>query len=78
MLYSYNRCKTTTKAIWSHIRKSNSSDGMVTFAQAIHLGKMDKFTKDFEKLTGEKALTVQYMFEHTDDFQIGARHSKDN
>lgn len=55
-----------------------SSDGMVTFAQAIRLGKMDKFTKDFEKLTGEKALTVQYMFEHTDDFQIGARHSKDN
>lgn len=55
-----------------------SSDGMVTFAQAIRLGKMDVFTKDFEKLTGEKALTVRYMFEHTDDFQIGERHSKDD
>lgn len=55
-----------------------SSDGMVTFAQAIRLGKMDVFTKDFEKLTGEKALTVRHMFEHTDDFQIGERHSKDD
>ena len=54
-----------------------SSDGMVTFAQAIRLGKMDNFTKDFEKLTGEKALTVKYMFDHCDDFQIGERHSKD-
>lgn len=55
-----------------------SSDGMVTFAQAIRLGKMDVFTKDFEKLTGEKAMTVQYMFEHADDFQVGERHSKDD
>ena len=54
-----------------------SSDGMVTFAQAIREGKMDNFTKDFEKLTGDKAITVQYMFEHSDDFQIGERHSKD-
>jgi len=54
-----------------------SSDGMVTFAQAIREGKMDKFTDDFKKLTGDDALTVRYMFEHADDFQIGARHSKD-
>ncbi|MCR5516047.1 MAG: NmrA family NAD(P)-binding protein [Lachnospira sp.] len=54
-----------------------SSDGMVTFAQAIREGKMDNFTKDFEELTGDKALTVQYMFEHNADFQIGDRHSKD-
>lgn len=54
-----------------------SSDGMVTFAQAIREGKMDNFTKDFEELTGDKALTVQYMFEHNSEFQIGDRHSKD-
>lgn len=54
-----------------------SSEGMVTFAQAIRLGKMDTFTDDFKKLTGEEALTVLYMFEHSDDFQVGERHSQD-
>ena len=55
-----------------------SSDGMVTFAQAIREGKMSSFTDDFKKLTGEDALTVSYMFEHADDFQVGERHSKDS
>ncbi|MGT2908141.1 NmrA family NAD(P)-binding protein [Streptococcus dentiloxodontae] len=55
-----------------------SSEGMVTFAQAIREGKMDTFTDDFEKLTGDKALTVRYMFEHEADFQVGERHSQDN
>ncbi|WP_315671607.1 NAD(P)H-binding protein [Clostridium sp. 19966] len=54
-----------------------SSDGMVTFAQAIRLGKMAEFTDDFKKLTGDDPITVKYMFEHTDDFQIGERHSLD-
>ncbi len=54
-----------------------SSDGMVTFAQAIREGKMDKFTDDFKKLTGDDPITVKYMFEHSDEFQIGERHSKD-
>lgn len=54
-----------------------SSDAMVTFAQAIRLGKMDNFTDDFKKLTQEEPVTVAYMFEHSDDFQIGERHSKD-
>lgn len=54
-----------------------SSEGMVTFAQAIREGKMDIFTDDFEKLTGDKALTVHYMFEHENDFQVGERHSQD-
>ena len=55
-----------------------SSEGMVTFAQAIREGKMDTFTDDFVKLTGDKALTVRYMFEHEADFQVGERHSQDN
>ncbi|MDF2938670.1 MAG: nucleoside-diphosphate sugar epimerase [Paenibacillaceae bacterium] len=55
-----------------------SSEGMVTFGQAIRLGKMDAFTDDFQKLTGQKPITVQYMFEHAGEFQVGERHSKDD
>ena len=55
-----------------------SSDGMVTFAQAIREGKMDTFTDDHKKLTGQDPMTVLYMFQHSDEFQIGERHSKDN
>ncbi len=54
-----------------------SSDGMVTFAQAIREGKMDRFTDDFKKLTGDDPITVRFMFEHSDEFQIGERHSQD-
>ncbi len=55
-----------------------SSDGMVTFAQAIREGKMAIFTDDFKKLTGSDPRTVQHMFENNADYQIGERHSKDN
>ncbi|WP_342416070.1 NAD(P)H-binding protein [Paenibacillus sp. FSL R10-2782] len=55
-----------------------SSEGMVTFGQAIRLGKMDIFTDDFKKLTGQDPVTVKYMFEHADEYQVGERHSKDN
>lgn len=54
-----------------------SSEGMVTFAQAIRLGKMDVYTDDFVKLTGTKAVTVRHMFEHSEEYQIGERHSLD-
>lgn len=40
--------------------------------------KMDIFTDDFKKLTGDDPITVKYMFDHNEDFQIGARHSKDD
>ncbi|WP_067837573.1 NAD(P)H-binding protein [Amphibacillus sediminis] len=55
-----------------------SSEGMVTFAQAIRLGKMDNFTDDFKKLTGDDPITVEYMFSHAKDFQVGDRHSMDD
>ncbi len=55
-----------------------SSDGMVTFAQAIREGKMDIHTEDFKELTGSDPITVKYMFDHNAEFQIGERHSKDN
>lgn len=55
-----------------------SSDGMVTFARAIRLNKMDAFTTDFKKLTGKDATTVSYMFAHQDEYQVGNRNSTDN
>ena len=55
-----------------------SSDGMVTFAQAIREGKMDIHTKDFTELKGATPISVRYMFDHQEEFQIGERHSKDN
>lgn len=54
-----------------------SSDGMVTFAQAIREGKMDIHTKDFTELTGDTPISVRYMFDHQEEFQIGERHSQD-
>ena len=54
-----------------------SSDGMVTFAQAIREGKMAVKTNDFQELTGQEPITVYEMFAHADDFQIGERHSQD-
>ena len=55
-----------------------SSDGMVTFAQAIREGKMAVWTDDFKKLTGDDPISVLEMFEHNEDFQVGERHSKDS
>lgn len=54
-----------------------SSDGMVTFAQAIREGKMAVKTDDFKKLTGDDPISVFKMFSHSDEYQIGERHSKD-
>lgn len=54
-----------------------SSDGMVTFAQAIREGKMAVHTDDFKKLTGDDPISVYEMFSHSDEYQIGERHSKD-
>jgi NAD(P)H dehydrogenase (quinone) len=39
---------------------------------------MDAFTDDFKKLTGQGGITVKYMLEHADDFQVGDRHPLDN
>lgn len=54
-----------------------SSDGMVTFAQAIREGKMDIWTDDYKTLTGLDPITVKYMFENQENFQVGERHSMD-
>lgn len=55
-----------------------SSEGMVTFAQAIRENKMAEHSDDFQKLTGATPVSVRYMFEHAEEFQIGERHSKDS
>ena len=54
-----------------------SSDGMVTFARAIRLEKMSTHTRVFEWLTGDQPRSVSYMFEHSDDYQVGKRNSTD-
>lgn len=69
--------RTTDGAFKKDSEAPFSSDGMVTFAQAIREGKMDNFTDDFKKLTGDDPISVSYMFEHSDEFQIGERHSQD-
>ena len=70
--------RTTEGAFKKDSEAPFSSEGMVTFGEAIRLGKMDNFTDDFKLLTGEEAITVKYMFEHADEFQVGERHSEDN
>lgn len=54
-----------------------SSEGMVTFGQAIREDKMSVFSDDFKKLTGTEPVSVAYMFAHEKAFQIGERHSLD-
>ena len=70
--------RTTEGAFKKDSEAPFSSEGMVTFGEAIRLGKMDNFTDDFKLLTGEEAITVKYMFEHANEFQVGERHSEDN
>jgi NAD(P)H dehydrogenase (quinone) len=54
-----------------------SSDGMVTFGEAIRLGDMSIHTKDFIQLTGRKPLSVEHMFHNSSEFQVGQRNSVD-
>lgn len=68
---------TTDGKFKEHSSAPFSSEGMVTFGQAIREGKMSMHTDEFKKLTGSNPITVEYMFKHSNDFQIGDRHSKD-
>jgi NAD(P)H dehydrogenase (quinone) len=54
-----------------------ASDGMITFNQAIRAEKFNVCTDDFKKLTGDDPISVNYMFAHPDEFQVGDRHCKD-
>jgi len=54
-----------------------SSEGMITFNQAIRNEKFKTYTDDFKKLTGNDPISVNYMFAHSNEFQAGVRHYKD-
>lgn len=70
----------TTEEMWADTAKNFPfcSDGMVTFGRAIRKNQMATFTDDFEKLTGDKPLTVREIFEHMDEHLIGSRTSTDD
>lgn len=70
----------TTEDMWAQTATNFPfcSDGMVTFGRAIRLGQMSTFTDDFEKLTGQKPITVREMFEDMENHLIGSRTSTDD
>ncbi|WP_458462513.1 hypothetical protein [Paenibacillus sp.] len=37
-----------------------------------------QITDDFKRLTGQDSVTVKYMLQHANEYQVGERHSKDN
>ena len=39
---------------------------------------IDAAVSDLRTITGQQPMTVLYMFQHSDQFQVGERHSKDN
>ncbi|HPX33367.1 MAG TPA: NAD(P)H-binding protein [Erysipelotrichaceae bacterium] len=70
----------TTEDLWADTAKNFPfcSEGMVTFGRAIRLNQMAVYTDDFEKLTGQKPLTVREMFEDFENHLIGARTSTED
>ena len=70
----------TTEDMWAQTATNFPfcSDGMVTFGRAIRLGQMSTYTDDFEKLTGQKPMTVRQMFEDMENHLIGSRTSTDD
>ena len=69
----------TTEEMWADTAKNFPfcSDGMVSFGRAIRLNQMNTYTDDFEKLTGQKPITVRAMFEDMENHLIGERTSTD-
>ena len=51
-----------------------TSEGMVTFGTTVTQGYLDVPISDFSSLTGRKPLSIQYIFEHVDDYLLGDRH----
>lgn len=70
----------TTEEMWADTAKNFPfcSDGMVSFGRAIRLNQMNTFTDDFEKLTGQKPITVREIFEDMENHLIGTRTSTDS
>ncbi|QDR73664.1 NmrA family transcriptional regulator (plasmid) [Limosilactobacillus reuteri] len=52
-----------------------TSEGMVSFGTTVTEGFLDVPVTDFVQLTGHQPITMQYMFEHKEDFLLGGRHT---
>ncbi len=53
-----------------------TSEGMVTFGTTVTQGYLGVPVSDFSSLTGRKPLSIQYIFEHVDDYLLGDRHPR--
>lgn len=52
-----------------------TSEGMVSFGTTVREGFLDVPVTDYVQLTGRKSTSMQYMFEHVDDYLLGGRHT---
>lgn len=64
----------TTDGDFSKSPIKATSEGMVSFGTTVREGYLDVPVSDFSKLTGHLPLSVEYMFSHINDFQLGERH----
>jgi len=51
-----------------------TSEGMVTFGTTVTQGYLDVPVSDFSSLTGRQPLSIEYIFEHVEDYLLGDRH----
>lgn len=51
-----------------------TSEGMVTFGTTVTEGYLDVPVSDFSSLTGRQPLSIEYIFEHVQDYLLGDRH----
>ena len=54
-----------------------TSEGMVTFGTTVTQGYLDVPVSDFSSLTGRQPLSIEYVFEHVNDYLLGDRHPTD-
>lgn len=51
-----------------------TSEGMVTFGTTVTQGFLDVPVNDFSSLTGHQPLSIEYIFDHVEDYLLGERH----
>lgn len=51
-----------------------TSEGMVTFGTTVTQGFLDVPVNDFTSLTGRQPLSIEYIFDHVEDYLLGDRH----
>ncbi len=47
---------------------------MVTFGTTVTQGFLDVPVNDFTSLTGRQPLSIEYIFDHVEDYLLGDRH----